>query len=699
VFRAVRPGEDAERTVSAPQHLDLEELEEGDLGVASALEDATMSIRPQVLGDTSIPTIAKSVGRVNDLQTLAPSLVGDAVANDVGMSPDDVTPPSLILPQAEATAHGQGGLTTVSGSDSTGSSAGFPKGVPPNRLGFNIIRQVGVGGYGEVLEATQFGLGRTIAVKRLKPENVELAMQNPSTRKWMELLFQQEAIITALLEHPNIVPIHNFIKDLDGRPNLTMKLVRGLSWDKIIEEDLGKIPQSDYLTKHLSILIDVAQAVGFAHAHGIVHRDLKPQQVMVGEFGEVILMDWGLALVFDDTLLPLSIRDTPQGHILPRPHDAPSPAGSPAFMAPEQTARSAVHVGPWTDVFMLGGILYAILTGTPPHRRSPGQKADAVFKLAAKCVIDPPEVRAPDMRIPTELANLAMDCLRREPAARLGSVSEFISRLQDYLTGATRRRESRALTDRVALELNETHGDYRKLSECDSQLDRALFLWPENPDGLSLREQCLQLYAEAAMANEDLALARVQAERLPPHHDARAELLMEIGVLENLVSREALEAREAELERRKADSHRRRSEELLQRAEQGRIAAIEARAFAESLLEHLVGDLIGLGVGTSLTTRPDQSGETVAPMGSARAKAALLAAAGRISTYFEATEADDITDRMIAQRARTCDRLSEALSSSGEQAEATRMARMAQTYLDVLQKREAIRLRGVAGTR
>jgi serine/threonine protein kinase len=666
---SVLPGDGlSDRTLGAPDRLNLEDLSDFDLAYATALEDATMSIRPDLLGDTSIPTIARPIGTFNDNHTLVrPTTEAEAAAlTGHALDSNAETPPSLIQMPSRAASDSFDDFAPPLGRHKT----------PSPDIGFVLGNQVGVGGYGEVFEATQNGLGRTIAVKRLKAENLEIAKQNPATGRWMEFLFQQEAITTALLEHPNIVPIHHFITDGDSRPHLTMKLVKGQSWDKIIETDLGVMSQTDYLTKHLSILIDVSQAVGFAHAHGIVHRDLKPQQVMVGEFGEVILMDWGLALVFDDGLLPSSIRNTPQSDILPRPHDAPSPGGSPAFMAPEQTARTATQVGPWTDIFMLGGILYAILTGTPPHRKNPGQKAGAVFKLAAECNIDPPELRAPDIRIPSELATLAMECLRREPSQRLASATDFIAQIQDYLSGASRRRESRALTDAIALEINEAQDDYRRLSDCDNRLDRALFLWPDNPDGLSLREEVLQLYAEAAMANNDLSLARVQAERLPPHHDARAELLMEISVLENLSSRETLEAREAELALRRADSRRRRTEEVLTKAEQNRIAAVESRAFAESLLEHLINDMVA-----SQTDATDSRPLTPP----------IASAAARIGAYFDATDAADITDRMIAQRARTCDTLAQSLLQVGQSAEAGHFSRMSQTYLQILQQRETAR--------
>src|SRR5690606_21487394 len=101
--------------------------------------------------------------------------------------------------------------------------------------------------------------------------------------------FQQEAVITANLEHPNIVPVYDLGVDSDGRPLLAMKLVRGTPWDLLIDADFKELVTDEYLAKHLPILLSMCQAVAFAHSRRIIHRDLKPSQVMVGEFGEVLL--------------------------------------------------------------------------------------------------------------------------------------------------------------------------------------------------------------------------------------------------------------------------------------------------------------------------------------------------------------------------------------------------------------------------
>lgn len=655
----------ATRIGLTPRTLDLSELDLDSLDFADDNPEATISVRRTVVGDTSIPTIAKPLMLSGGPPQKRPSQPEETL----GLQSQ------ITIFSAEKEQAKNKNITDAPSSTSGKSGASLTEEIiPQGNLGFQLGDVIGTGGYGEVFTAVQDGLGRTVAIKRLKSSTLQQTLGNQSTQQWLEFLFLQEAITTAFLQHPNIVPVHQFAKDPEGIPHLAMKLVKGLSWDKIIEQDRGdNLSFSDYLTKHLNILIDVAQAVGFAHAHGVIHRDLKPQQVVVGEFGEVILMDWGLALVYDEARLPASIQGMSHSDLLPRPEDAPSPAGSPAFMAPEQTLRTATQTGPWTDIFMLGGMLYAVLTGTPPYRRDTDEKASDVMRKAAECYVEPPEVRCPDLKIPTELANLSMECMRREPSQRVTSVHQFITRIQDYLSGASRRRESKALSEEVEVLIQAAGRDYHKLSECDNLLDRALFLWPENEQGQTLREQLLQSYAEAAMANDDLALARVQAERLPLHHDARTDLLMEISVLENLASRETYEAREAELALRKADSNRRRTDVVLKQAEQARIAAIESRAFAESLLEHLIED--------------------IASMAADAQPVALAAATGRVVTYFQATDVADITDRMLAQRARTCDRMNKILLAAGRNDDAELLQTMGRDYLLVLQQREASRLR------
>ena len=202
-----------------------------------------------------------------------------------------------------------------------------------------LRRCIGVGGFGEVWEAEQASLERLVAVKKIQDLHYIELQDDEQQRIRLEHQFRQEALITAQLDHPNIVPVYDLGLDENGRPALAMKLVRGKPWNHILFADFYDLEEEDYYAKHLPIFLDMLQAAAFAHSRGIVHRDLKPSQMLVGNYGEVLLMDWGLALfvgrVSDDKDL------TPPPMNIPTVKTAHNPAGTPSLMAPEQTLETA----------------------------------------------------------------------------------------------------------------------------------------------------------------------------------------------------------------------------------------------------------------------------------------------------------------------------------------------------------------------
>jgi serine/threonine protein kinase len=391
----------------------------------------------------------------------------------------------------------------------------------PVERSFELDRVIGRGGMGEVWAAKQTSLGRTIAVKRIRSD---ISGGNPDDPEWREVVsvFRHEAFTTGKLEHPNIVPVYDYANDGSGMPSLAMKLVRGKPWNEIILEDC-EMPAPDFLAKHLQILIAMAQAVAFAHSRGVVHRDLKPSQVMVGEFGETLLMDWGLSISWDDPADPTNpgaepFRDAPSWDL------ASSPSGTPAYMAPEQTESTARHVGPWTDVYMLGATLYYLLTRTVVHQ---ADSARAAFIKAASGVVEHPAKRAPNREIPHELADLVMSALAADTRNRMQTAREFINGIQDYISGAGRRREAISLVDQSREKLKHDLTEYRAFNEVLAMLDKARTLWLECPDIAPLREQALVGYAKASLANGDLVLAALQAENIGDD-DVRSKLQAEI---------------------------------------------------------------------------------------------------------------------------------------------------------------------------
>ncbi|MDX2175932.1 MAG: serine/threonine-protein kinase [Candidatus Sumerlaeia bacterium] len=436
-------------------------------------------------------------------------------------NPGSLLHDSLDAPETKAT-------------DDLGTSrvAGAPPPVdegPPRdaRAEFRFLDRVGRGGMGEVWEAVQVRLGRTVAVKRILESKLREHESRPETASGSlspARLFRAEALTAAQLEHPNIVPIHDLTEDEAGRPLLMMKLVRGLRWDEVLRTDFEEMTSADFLAKHLPILVDVAQAVAFAHSRGIVHRDLKPSQVMLGEFGEVLLTDWGLAVAFD----PARLHDfeavtgvSTRGIDLAT---ASSPAGTPAFMAPEQTESTAANIGPWTDVYLLGAILYYLLCGRTPHS---APTAAAAFLKAAGEVPPAPDRVAPEREYPEDLLELCEASTRFAHEQRMQSARDFLAALQDHISGAGKRREAVALADDVAeaLRAGRDGVDYNRLTQLRSELARALQLWPGYTAAQELRVRVLSLHAEAALEAEDFLLAESLALSLDAGSGARAAVL------------------------------------------------------------------------------------------------------------------------------------------------------------------------------
>ncbi|MDX2175486.1 MAG: serine/threonine-protein kinase [Candidatus Sumerlaeia bacterium] len=292
-----------------------------------------------------------------------------------------------------------------------------PGAPPKSARRHRLVRLIGRGGCGEVWEAVQIELDRPVAVKTLRQDRlVECA--DSGERAIMVRNFREEALVSARLDHPNIVPVYDYGLGGNGSPELSMKLVRGRQWDRLMKDERGRAGFDDFLARHLPVLSDVANAVAFAHSRGIVHRDIKPSQVMVGDFGEVLLMDWGLAMVLDEDGGAAEAEvddDQPSWFSLPTRANASSPAGTPAYMAPEQTRGKATGVGVWTDVYLLGGCLYYVLTGVAPHESAQSHQA---FMRAAAGDVEDPRTLFPRAGIPDDLAELALASLAADPAAR-----------------------------------------------------------------------------------------------------------------------------------------------------------------------------------------------------------------------------------------------------------------------------------------
>jgi len=355
---------------------------------------------------------------------------------------------------------------------------------------FVLHRRAGFGGYGEVWEATQSSLNRVVAVKVIR-ENLR---GEKGVGPLVDAFFRHEAETTARLEHPNIVPIYDLGADEHGRPLLAMKFAHGRAWNELLASDLRILEPRAYYAKHVAILIAVTQAVAYAHSRGVIHRDLKPAQVIVGEFGEVLLTDWGIAIDIE--------RDRRDGDSV-----TSGPAGTVAYMAPEQTRGDPSLIGPWTDVYLLGGTLYTLLTATVPHDASDPMLA---FGQAAEGFIAPPRAM-PDRAVPDELLSIALAALAPEPEARIQTAAELVRRLEAWLAGTSRRDESEAITREVERLIPSLGIDYAAYTALVGKLSKASALWAENPRVDPLRDRVLEAFSHEAIRNGDLVLAQIEA--------------------------------------------------------------------------------------------------------------------------------------------------------------------------------------------
>ncbi len=281
---------------------------------------------------------------------------------------------------------------------------------------------IGAGGMGEIVLCIEQNTRREVAMKRMLPTAAGHAKQRAR--------FVEEAQVTAQLEHPNIVPVHELGRDADGAIYFTMKLVKGRSLGEILTAARDG-EESHSLVELLGVFLKVCDGVAFAHSRGVVHRDLKPANIMVGDFGEVLVMDWGIARIVG--------RDENEEGVKTNRQDATamhtmvgSIMGSPPYMPPEQAAGELEKIDHRSDIYSLGAILYTILALKSPVE---GGTARAILDTVIAGDIQPPEQRAADRDIPRELSAVVMKCLARFRGRRYQSVPDLQRDVSLYLEG------------------------------------------------------------------------------------------------------------------------------------------------------------------------------------------------------------------------------------------------------------------------
>jgi serine/threonine-protein kinase len=386
-----------------------------------------------------------------------------------------------------------------------------------------VVGALGAGAMGRVLLARQRSLQRDVAIKTV----------HPGADAATAAALLHEGLVTGQLEHPAIIPVHALGLDRAGAPALVMKRIEGVPWRRLLDDPAEAAWKSwndgagDRLASHLEILKQVCNAVHFAHSRGILHRDLKPDNVMLGPFGEVYVVDWGIAtrLVDDGNGRAVAVGATF--------------AGTPLYVAPEMVLDEPLDAR--TDVYLLGAVLHEVLTGKPLHD---GATIKEVLRSA--CLSRP---HAHDASVPEELARLCNRATHRVPDERPGSALELRQEVDAYL----RHRSSFALTEAAAERLAELEallahsarpGELadvelqtilRVATECRFGFLQALQQWEDNSSALHGLRSCIEASIELELRRRDAQRARALLEELP---EARDDLVARVAQLEREIEQQ-----------------------------------------------------------------------------------------------------------------------------------------------------------------
>ncbi len=374
---------------------------------------------------------------------------------------------------------------------------------------------IGHGGMAEVRRVRDTALNRIMAMKVIHAPLLE----HPS---WISR-FIEEAQATAQLQHPGIIPIHQIGQLPDGRHYFTMPEVRGRTLREVIARHFSG--SGDWNTRGLiGAFRQICEAVAYAHARGVVHRDLKPANIMIGDYGEVFVLDWGIAKILGgltgDEVPVVTARSRTAAHVT----QLGVVAGTPSYMPPEQATRGVRDVDERADVYALGAILYELMSGKPPFD---GEDEDEVLEKVR--TTKPPTPRGPD-----ELVEICLKAMERDPANRYADADGLAADINAWLDGARHRENALDLIRRAEEVQSEGMSLSAQAVGLRIRADAALALIPETAtegdkaEAWGLLDRATQLDNEAArceVQREQLLNAVfTHCPDLPEAHAALAEI-------------------------------------------------------------------------------------------------------------------------------------------------------------------------------
>lgn len=359
---------------------------------------------------------------------------------------------------------------------------------------YQILKKLAEGGMGAIYVARQTSLGRELAIKTLKPLRERDRKTYTAQGRISQVehqrreMFLSEALVTGNLVHPHIIPIHDLCQTDDGSPFYSMKRVHGTPWN----EKIGEMT----LDENLEVLMKVCDAMAYAHHNGVVNRDLKPENVMLGEFGEVLVLDWGLAV-------PASQKDKGR---FPSPA-APFGAGTPAYMSPELWTGPENRIGVWSDIYLLGATLFETIVGQPPHEFPEPDSAagNTGLWMTIDRVVRRNSIR--DTEHTGELMDIARKAMSTSPKERHRTVLQFQAAIKEWQEHEESRRLTRRADDALqATDDQDRHQDYQHFQTAAALFEEAQTAWPANAEAREGLRNTRLRYASVAHRKGDYDL-------------------------------------------------------------------------------------------------------------------------------------------------------------------------------------------------